>query len=78
MIDIRDVRARCANAMRNTAVGKHLQEALDEIERLRAVIQFARDKCVCRTAGNEKNPFAYLWKRDWDEFERMAEAAKEE
>ena len=46
------------------------------IERLRSVIQFARDKCVCRNAGGN-TAFAYLWKDDWDEFERMAEDSKE-
>ena len=44
----------------------------ERIEQLRAIVQFALDKCACRSAGNKDNPFAYLWKRDWDEFEKRA------
>ncbi len=43
-----------------------------QIKRLQDIIQFALDKCACRSAGNTVNPFAYLWKPDWDEFERRA------
>ena len=50
--------------------------AITTIERLRSVIQFALDKCVCRNAGGN-TAFAYLWKDDWDEFERMAEDSKQ-
>ena len=50
------------------------KELVAEFEQLRAVIQFARDKCVCRNAGGN-TAFAYLWKGDWDEFERMADGA---
>lgn len=35
MIDISAVRERCANAIRNTATGKHLGEALDELQMMR-------------------------------------------
>ena len=35
MIDVADLRERHANAIRNTATGKALGAALDEVERLR-------------------------------------------
>jgi hypothetical protein len=38
MIDIEDMRKRHANSIRNTATGKALGKALDEVERLRKVI----------------------------------------
>ncbi len=48
---------------------------LVENQRLRAAIQFAH-KCVSRNAGGIINSYyAYLWQRDWEEFERMADAA---
>lgn len=40
-IDIADLRARHANAIRNTATGKALEQALQEIERLRAALSAA-------------------------------------
>lgn len=42
------------------------------VSELRAVIYFALDKCVSRTAGNLVNPFAYLRQQDWDDFAAMA------
>ena len=35
MIDIANIRRRCCNAIRNTAMGKHLGEALDELQMMR-------------------------------------------
>lgn len=55
---------------------KIIKDLKDEAERLRTIIQFARDKCVVRDAGTLNSPFAYLWQRDWDEFVRRSEAAK--
>ncbi len=43
-----------------------------QVEKLQAVIRFALDKCVSRTAGNLDNPFAYLWQQDWDDFAALA------
>ena len=66
----------CASCRRVEGLQKRLQEFAEA--ELRAVIQFALDKCACRSAGNMGNmhsPFAYLWKDDWDEFERMANEA---
>ena len=60
----------CASCRRVEGLQKRLQEFAEA--ELRAVIQFALDKCACRSAGNKDWPFAYFWKRDWDEFERMA------
>jgi len=38
MLDIRSLRLRHSNAIRNTPTGRSLGEALDEVERLRVVI----------------------------------------
>lgn len=46
--------------------------AAKEIERLRGAIQFIRDKCH-QNAGNTAAPFAYVWQRCWEEFERMTD-----
>jgi len=35
MIDIPDIRKRCANSIRNTATGKYLDEALTELQMMR-------------------------------------------
>jgi len=46
-----------------------------EIERLRGLLQFVLDKAH-RNAGNSVSPFAYLWQKDWDEFERQAKGGE--
>lgn len=43
-----------------------------EIERLRGAIEFALDKCACENAGSGGDGFAYLWRKDWMEFKKMA------
>jgi hypothetical protein len=49
----------------NAALTARLAEA-------EAAVQFALDRCVCESAGNTDNPFAYLWQKDWNEFKRLA------
>jgi hypothetical protein len=51
-----------------------IERLTEEVERLQGVINFALTHVVCKQAGNTQDPFAYLWKRDWDEFERLANA----
>jgi len=42
-----------------------------KIKHLNDIIDFVLDKCVCKNAGSSlDNQFAYLWTRDWKEFER--------
>ena len=36
------------------------------------LVKFVLDHCIARTAGTYST-FAYLWQRDWDEFEQAAE-----
>lgn len=43
MLDIRDLRLRHANSIRNTPTGHALGATLDEVERLRAVIADAAE-----------------------------------
>ena len=38
MIDIQDTRRRCKNAIRNSATGRHLGAALDELEEARLCV----------------------------------------
>ncbi len=62
----------CSRIPSNYAVRGMVNECLAEIEQLQTIIQFALDKCACRSAGNKDNPFVYLWKPDWGEFEKRA------
>jgi hypothetical protein len=51
-IDIEDMRKRHANSIRNTATGRALGEALDELEKLREQYD-EEDALPQRTPGNE-------------------------
>ena len=52
MIDIEDMRKRHANSIMNTATGRALGAALDELERLREQYD-EEDALPQRTPGNE-------------------------
>jgi hypothetical protein len=56
---------------RRIAIQRRIRGQQVEIERLRAALQFAMDKCVSENAGNTNAPFAYLYRDDWLEFKRM-------
>ncbi len=60
-IDIRAVRMRCANAIRNTAVGQYLDQALTELEALRdreETIKAGRcvSSCLIEIAAEQRDP----------------------
>ena len=45
-----------------------------ERDECRRLLRYVLDRAH-RNAGNDDNPFTYLWQRDWDEFEQAAKAA---
>jgi len=49
-----------------------------KLDKAVSILQFAVDKCVSRNAGNLQNPYAYLRKADWDEFERRVKEIMKE
>lgn len=49
-----------------------MADATNRLQALEETVQFVLSKCVCSDAGTTGNPYAYLWKRDWDKFEEMA------
>ncbi len=81
--DIRDYLRTLPPHVASRQAARLLTDAADEIDRLQGVvdaqrkaIDFCREKCVSRTAGNINDPFAWLPQRDWDDFVKQAAAAE--
>ena len=46
-----------------------IKQLKEELERLQNAVAYLRQN-ITQNAGNEHDPFAYVWQRVWEEFER--------
>ena len=68
----------CPECFATDELGHHNGCSISQLEadlaECRRLLRYVLDRAH-RNAGNDDNPFTYIWKRDWDEFEQAARAA---